>query len=239
MNSLDRNVGAYTGGNVYDFDNEVMLTWYPRRILDLCAGAKSLLELGLGHGHTTSLMAQTFRRHLVLDGSPAVIANFRSTHPDCTAEIREVYFEDFETDERFDVIVMGFILEHVDDPVLVMRRYRRFLAPGGRIFVAVPNAESLNRRVGHAAGLLPDMQALSPNDHLLGHQRYYTVASFSDDIACAGYDVVRMEGIYLKPLMTTQMLALGLSEALIRGFCEVGIRYPELSCGMLAEIAPR
>lgn len=238
-NALDNHVAAYTGSNLYDFDNRILLNWYPARIASLCAGAASLLELGLGHGYTTSILAQNFPRHLVLDGSPAVIANFRSMWPDCPAEVRQTYFETFESDERFDVIVMGFILEHVDDPVQIMDIYRRFLKPGGRMFVAVPNAEVLNRRLGHLAGLLPDMEALSENDYLLGHQRYYTVKTLSADIDQAGYDIVKLEGIYLKPLATSQMVSLNLSEAIIRSFCEVGVDYPELSCGIMAEIRAR
>lgn len=236
VNALDRHVGAYTGNTLYDFDNRIILNWYPPRIIARCQGAASLLELGLGHGFTTTLLAQHFDRHLVLDGSPAVIENFRKTYPECSVDICETYFEEFDTDERFDVIVMGFILEHVDDPVDIMRIYRKFLKPGGRLFAAVPNAEVLNRRLGHLAGLLPDMQELSANDHLLGHQRYYTVQSFTRDIERAGYSVARMEGIYLKPLATSQMVALNLDERLVQAFCEVGIDYPELSCGMLAEI---
>ncbi|MBP2446499.1 class I SAM-dependent methyltransferase [Rhizobium leguminosarum] len=238
-NALDNHLAAYTGDNLYDFDNQILLNWYPPRIAALCEGASSLLELGLGHGYTTSILSKNFERHLVLDGSPAVIANFKAAYPDCPVEVRETYFEVFDTGERFDVIVMGFILEHVDDPVQIMAAYRKFLKPGGRMFVAVPNAEVLNRRLGHLAGLLPDMQALSANDHLLGHQRYYTVDTLKTDIDRAGYDAARLEGIYLKPLTTSQLVALNLSGAIIRSLCEVGINYPELSCGILAEITPR
>nr|WP_211612868.1 class I SAM-dependent methyltransferase [Paraburkholderia haematera] len=66
----------------------------------------------------------------MLEGSPAVMRNFREKHPSTRAKIIETYFEEFSTEERFDVIVMGFILEHVDDhPLLILRRFRTFLAP--------------------------------------------------------------------------------------------------------------
>ncbi len=235
-NALDNHVGAYTGNSLYDFDNQIILTWYPPRIVESCVGAQSLLELGLGHGYATSILSQHFPRHVVLDGSAAVIENFRSTYPNSTAEIVETYFEAFDTDERFDVIVMGFVLEHVDDPVQIMSLYRRFLRPGGRMFVAVPNAEVLNRRLGHLAGLLPDMTALSSNDNLLGHRRYYSVQTLAADINAAGCRVKKLEGIYLKPLTTAQLVALELDARIIKALCELGMDYPELSCGILAEI---
>jgi SAM-dependent methyltransferase len=237
--ALDLHITAYQGQNPYDFDNEILLNWYPQRILMRIQGARSMLELGLGHGFATNRFSGIFERHLVLDGSVAVIENFRKKFPACKSEIVETYFENFNTFEKFDVIVMGFILEHVDDPLQIIAKFREFLTPDGKLFLAVPNAEVLNRRLGHMAGLLPDMQTLSPNDVLLGHKRYYTVASLSADIALAGYKVDRMEGVYLKPFTTSQMISLQLSPAIIQALCEAGVEYPELSCGILAEISAK
>lgn len=235
-NLLDNYLEAYEGDLQYDFDNEILLNWYPQRILKHTQNCKALLELGLGHGYTTSIFSKQFKRHVVLDGSVAIIKNFQAKYPECKAEIIETYFEEFETNEKFDLIVMGFILEHVDDPILILKHYRKFLAPGGRMFLAVPNAEVLNRRLGHIAGLLKNMQELSENDLILGHQRYYTVQSLKDDVIEAGYSIELIEGIYLKPLTTAQMISLNLDKNIITALCEVGVSYPELCCGILAEI---
>lgn len=236
-NKLDNHVQAYQGLSIYDFDNLIQLKWYPERVVEFSKGASSLLELGLGHGITTGVFELHFKRHVVVDASPAVINNFRQRFPDSKVEIAESYFETFDTAERFDVIVFGYILEHVDDPIRILKHFRNFLAPGGRMFVTVPNAEVLNRRLGHLAGLLPDMQQLSDHDLLLGHKRYYTVESLRKDIQQAGYTIQRLEGIYLKPLTTSQMISLNLDDAVIQALCLAAIDYPELSCGILAELA--
>lgn len=236
-NTLDNHVQAYQGVSIYDFDNLIQLKWYPERIVGFSKGATSLLELGLGHGITTSVFGQHFKRHVVVDASPAVINNFRQRFPDSTVEIAKSYFETFDTLERFEVIVFGYILEHVEDPIRVLKHFRNFLAPGGRMFVTVPNAEVLNRRLGHLAGLLPDMQELSEHDLLLGHKRYYTVKSLQEDVRQAGYTIQRLEGIYLKLLPTSQMISLNLSDDVIHALCLAAIDYPELSCGILAELA--
>lgn len=238
-NILDRHVAAYQGDNIYDFDNELLLTWYPNRVLHYAGSAGSLLELGLGHGLTVDIFSRRFRRHLVLEGSRAVIHNFRTKYPNCRADIVETYFEDFSTEELFDVIVMGFILEHVDNPLLILRRFREFLAPGGRMFLAVPNAEVMNRRLGHLAGMLGDITELSENDRLLGHKRYYTVTSLREDVEKAGCGIDRLEGVYLKPFTTRQMLALNLDRKVLDALCALGVEYPELSCGLFAEISVR
>ena len=235
-NILDSHVVAYSGQSLYDFDNKIQLSWYPQRVLLYARSAASILELGLGHGLTTAFFSQHFDRHLALEASPAVIQHFRERYPTCHAEIRETYFEQFESDEKFDLIVMGFVLEHVDNPVEIMSYYRRFLAPGGKMFVTVPNAEVLNRRLGHIAGMLDDIQQLSDHDRMCGHKRYFTVKSLSADVRKAGYEIERIEGIYLKPFTTAQMISLYFTQEVIDALCEVGIEYPELCCGILAQI---
>lgn len=236
-NKLDDHVVAYQGASLYDFDNKILLSWYPQRILMNTREAGSILELGLGHGITTNIFANHFDRHVVLEGSPAVIQNFKERFPACGAQIIETYFEEFYTEEKFDVIVMGFILEHVDDPLRIIKHYKNFLSPGGKFFLAVPNAEALNRRLGYLAGMLEHINALSENDILQGHQRYYTVASLAEETNRAGFKIDRIEGIYLKPLTTSQVISLNLDEKIISALCEVGVDYPELSCGILAQIS--
>lgn len=43
----------------------------------------------------------------------------------------------------FEMITMWQALEHVHEPLLVLRQARRLLVPGGKILVAVPNIDSL------------------------------------------------------------------------------------------------
>ncbi len=235
-NELDTHLAAYEGQNLYDFDNEILLKWYPQRIISKVSEDLSLLELGLGHGFTTNIFSSYFKKHLVLDGSAAVIDHFRKRFPDCSASIQEVYFEEFDTEQKFDLIIMGFILEHVENPVSIMKQYKKYLNSGGRMFIAVPNAEVLNRRLGVIGGVLDDIETLAENDLLLGHKRYYTVNSLIHDIELAGYKIKSMEGIYLKPFTTKQILSLDLERKYIDALCTIAIDYPELSCGILAEI---
>ena len=80
------------------------------------------------------------------------------------------------------------------------------------------------------------MQQLSEHDLLLGHKRYYTVKSLTNDVRNAGYEIERMEGIYLKPFTTKQIMSLNFDDKVIDALCEVGIDYPELCCSMLAQL---
>lgn len=229
---IDQDLTAYDRN--YVLDNNLTLRWYPQRVVDMAqARTGSMLELGLGHGHSTEYFANAFPRYRVLEGSQEMIDRFRERFTTDGIEITRCYFEDFETDERFDAVSMGFILEHVDDPALIIRKYARLLSPDGSIYMAVPNAESLHRRFGHAAGLLDDICALSAADLEFGHKRYFTLDSLLAMVRGEGLEVHEVEGLFLKPITTQQMLDLNLSEAILQGMLKVGVSYPELCNSLL------
>lgn len=45
--------------------------------------------------------------------------------------------------ESFDVITMWHALEHVHEPMPVLREARQLLSPGGKLMITVPNIDSL------------------------------------------------------------------------------------------------
>jgi len=55
--------------------------------------------------------------------------------------------ESYETDDRFDLVLMLNIIEHVADPRAVMERVRRLVAPGGLVLIKTPNHDSLDARL--------------------------------------------------------------------------------------------
>ena len=236
-NHLDDLTKAYDDSSPGSFDNSIVLNWYPDRIMDITTG-ESLLELGLGHGITIMRFWKRFKRHLVIEGSKNIISRFKENHPECTVNIKHTFFEEFESEERFDLIVMGFILEHVDDPSGILCKYKEYLEPGGSVFIAAPNGEALNRRLGHEAGMLPNMMQLGEADLAIGHKRLYNLDKLRELVHLSEYRIKRTEGIFLKPLSTMQLQSLGLSESVIQAMLKVGISYPELSVGILMEIEP-
>ena len=232
---LDDSIPAYQDDFAYALDNRLILNWYPQRIIRLAKG-RSLLELGLGHGYSSLIFSRHFPLYTVIEGSDAVIRQFRESHPDAPIDLRCAYFEDFIAEMRYDHIVMGFILEHVSDPGQILRRYRTYLTPKGSLFVAVPNCAALNKRFGYAAGLIDNLETLSEADRLLGHQRLFTLQSLRELCESEGFSITSVEGIFLKPIATSQILALKLSEPILQAMLKVGVDYPELSVGILMEL---
>lgn len=204
--------------------------WKYSEILDI-----SLLDLGLGHGYSALEFCGKVNEYTILEGDIEIIRQFKQRYGENNIDIVHTYFEDYETEKRFDVVILGFILEHVEDPLYILKKYATLLNENGRLFLAVPNAESLHRRIGHAAGILPDMLQLAETDYLYGHKRYFTHESLRNLCQAAGLRVCREEGLYLKPFTTRQILSLNLDASILDAMCIVGRDYPELSCGILME----
>jgi SAM-dependent methyltransferase len=239
---LDRHAPAYGESFPFHDENNRMLAGYAARMLASIGGKSRLRWLSLGVGHQVVIrtllerLSGALDRFVILEGAPALIESLRrEVDLPPLVEPIETMFETYEAAEPFDVIEMGFVLEHVDDPLALLRRYRDQLREGGALFAAVPNARSLHRLVGQAAGLLDDVFALSPADHQLGHKRYFDQASFTAMVVEAGFRIVRTEGILLKPLTTRQLDSLGLSPAILGAFDQVAAGLPGISNAIFIE----
>lgn len=233
--NLDAVTSEYLPNAATAIENDLILNWYPERIIRRFGSVGSILELGIGHGYTPGLFNAACDRHVIIEGSQLVFDLFKEKSPDFSGEVVFSYFENFETDERFDVIVMGFILEHVDDPGMLLNRFKRFLKPGGRIFVAVPNAKSMNRRLGFELGKIDNIYDLNANDHALGHKRQYCRDTLKQEMQDHGYVISLEEGIYLKPLPLAVLKTLPDFQENLDAMLRVGIDFPDLCVALLME----
>ncbi len=234
--NLDDYVEAYDNDFLYSLDNRLILQWYPQRILKKINDG-SLLELGLGHGHTIQyfLNSQKISHYRIIEGSEQIIENFLRQNYDVSIDIIHDRFETYDSEDKFDNIVMGFVLEHVDDPVLLINKYIQYLKPESSLFITVPNSDALNRRFGYEAGLLDELDQLSEADLQLGHKRYFNLDSLNFIAQKCGLTVKSFEGLFLKPITTNQIKLLDLDEKILHAMLKVGIKYPELCTGILME----
>lgn len=231
-NKLDKLAKAYNKDAEFSLDNRLITSWYPHRVRELSLG-NSVLELGIGHGYSNVLFSKLFHRHVILEGSRYLINQFKQENPDNSSEIVEVMFEEFETNEKFDVIVLGFVLEHVQYPVRILKKYKKFLNKNGIMFVAVPNGATLPKRIGLAAGMITNVMSLSKFDKELGHYRLYNVDTLKKEVELAGLLPKLVEGIFLKTATSDQIQKLKLSEDVLQGMLKVGIDFPDLCVGIL------
>lgn len=187
------------------------------------------LELGCSTGLMTSLLSPLVQRLVVVDGSAANLAAARQR----VGGARHVTFlhqgwEEFQPQGPFDDVLLVRGLEHVDDPISLLKRIRGWLTQGGRLHVIVPNALSLHRRIGLYMGLLQDLHELHEGDLRVGHRRVYDRQMLLHHLGSAGFVPTHCQGILLKPLSNQQMQAW--PEALVRAFYRAGLELPDY-CG--------
>jgi len=164
----------------------------------------ALLDLACGDGLLTEQFTEHFSPVVGVDASAAHIQTARQRCPD--VEFHVSLIEDFETEQRFDTITLLNVLEHVVDPVAILRRAAGWLVPGGCIVAQVPNARAVNRRIGQLMGVLDNLYELSDWDiNVAGHRRYYDLADLIVDFDRAGLQMVLVGGIFFKPFSTPQM----------------------------------
>lgn len=95
MNNLDDVTSEYLPNAATAIENDLMLHWYPKRIVERFGHCESLLELGLGHGFTASIFNAACDKQVIVEGSRVVIDLFRKNHPDFLAGLVFDYLEAF------------------------------------------------------------------------------------------------------------------------------------------------
>jgi 2-polyprenyl-3-methyl-5-hydroxy-6-metoxy-1,4-benzoquinol methylase len=184
------------------------------------------LEMGPAEGIMTPHLDRAFPDLTLVEGAEAFCAGLRQRFPDATV-VRSL-FEDFTPIAPFDTIVLGHVLEHVGNPVEVLRKAGSWLAPAGVICCAVPNARSLHRQAGVMLQMLDTVHSLNPTDLHHGHRRVYDPETFRADFLKAGLRLRTCGGYWIKPLSNRQMED-GWSPDTIHAFMQLGESYPDIA----------
>jgi ubiquinone/menaquinone biosynthesis C-methylase UbiE len=106
-------------------------------VVDRVSGG-SLLEVGCGDGGMTVQLAPRVDTLLALDVSRPSLAALEQLQ---LANVRTVHgmVETFESEQRFDRVVMSEVVEHLPHPRAAVEASLRFLGPGGRLLVTTPH----------------------------------------------------------------------------------------------------
>ncbi len=196
------------------------------KILQRFLNGSRVLELGPAEGVMTELLSKTGKDLTLVEGSSVFCENLRQRFPN--ANVVHTLFEQFEPKERFDTIVLGHVLEHVQNPDQILRRVHTWLKPGGRIFAAVPNARSVHRQAAVLMGLLPQEDTLNDKDIHHGHRVVFNPETFRAAFTKAGYNIDVFGGYWLKPVSNSQ-IENSWSPAMVDAFMQLGERYPDIA----------
>lgn len=223
-----------------DYDDgpfdRVMRT-YMVRTLEPFFKTGNALEIGCFNGAFSVHLAKLFADLTVVDAVDEFLDNVRRLVGDRAKTVCTL-IEDFDTDQKFDNIFLTHILEHLIDPVSVLKKASTLLSPGGRIHLVVPNGGAASRQIAVKMGILNTCSSLSEADTKHGHRRVYFLDSLVGEVRDAGLKVVQTGGIFFKPLANFQFDKLMggelISNRFMEGCYELGKEHPALSASVYA-----
>lgn len=127
--------------NKHTQSNHGQFPKYAQNLLNFIGKSSGkLLDVGCGFGWLVWQAKALGYDAIGIDiSSPFVQAGKKKLHVD----LRRSSLEDYKTPEKFDIIVMNHVLEHIEDPNKFLKKAHSLLAANGALCVAVPNIHSL------------------------------------------------------------------------------------------------
>jgi SAM-dependent methyltransferase len=158
-----------------------------QRVLDIgCGSCVSLLEVRNLGGESWGIET---------DPNVRAIAD----HFGLTVHIGSIHDNPFPGAD-FDLIVLNQVIEHVPDPIALLKLVRGRLRSGGRVVLAFPNAGSLNKLISGRKWI---------NWHIPYHLHHYNKRSFPKIAKQAGYEVASVRTITPNLWTVLQLRAYG------------------------------
>ncbi len=151
--------------------------------------AKSILEFGCGEAPLGEALKKRQKCRVVgieLDPAAAAVAEKRIDAV-YRGDVREIVSI---MDERFDWIIGGDIVEHLDEPWSFLDDLRNVANPGGHLLLSIPNLAN--------ASLVTDLLR-GRFDYVymgltcVGHLRFFTRQTIADMLTIAGWTVVAID----------------------------------------------
>jgi 2-polyprenyl-3-methyl-5-hydroxy-6-metoxy-1,4-benzoquinol methylase len=215
----------------YQFDFDVMHPYMIRSFTPFFRQG-NLLELGSSKGFFTQRLLQHFADITCVEASDEALLEARRRLGNKVQYINSV-FEEVSLQSRYDNIVLTHVLEHLDDPVRVLKRINEeWLADGGRFFLVCPNANAPSRQIAVKMGLIANNAAVTLAEQEHGHRITYTLDTLERDAVAAGLKVIHRSGIFFKALANfqwDQILQTDIiSKEYLDGCYKLGQIYPDL-----------
>jgi 2-polyprenyl-3-methyl-5-hydroxy-6-metoxy-1,4-benzoquinol methylase len=157
-----------------------------------------LLDVGCSTGIFAGVAQARGWEVVGVDPSTWAIARARARCPGAVFESHLLHELRFHPD-RFDVITLWDVLEHVSSPVELLQRLKVWLVPGGWLFLSLPNADSM------AARLMGKRWVLLLREHLW----YFAPPTIGRLLAGVGFSLVHHRPKRVRFSLTTIASRLG------------------------------
>ena len=212
--------------SLYAFGASKIMVEYSFKIFSRYIQGENILEMGPAEGVMTQLLYALDKKLTLVEGAKTFCDSLKERFPN--AEVMNSLFEEYQPSQTFDNIVLGHVLEHVENPIDILSRAANWLSPQGRILAAVPNSRSIHRQAAVIMGLLPFEEALNEMDKHHGHRRVFNPETYRQAFLQSGLEIDVFGGYWLKPLSSGQIEQTWTNE-MLAAFMQLGERYPDIA----------
>ena len=215
----------------YSFDYDVMHPFMIKAFEPFFRDG-NFLELGSYKGDFTKRFLPYFSDVTCVEASDEAI-NIAKNELGDKIKFHNSMFENVSLPAKYDNIVLTHVLEHIDNPVGVLKRINdEWLSDKGRFFLVCPNANAPSRQIAVKMGLITHNAAVTSAEKEHGHNITYTLDTLERDAKAAGLNVVHRSGIFFKALANFQWDKLLntdiISKEYLEGCYQLGQQYPDL-----------
>ncbi len=153
--------------------------------------AGTMLDVGCGEGYALAF----FREHgWTVKGFDFSSAGVESKNPGCidvlkTGDVFEHLEAEIKAGVSYDVVWLQNVLEHVIDPIALLRSLRTLIAPNGIAVVTVPNDCSITQRAAIEHQHIDHAFWVAPPDHLSYFEHNSLIAT-ANETGWASLDVL-------------------------------------------------
>lgn len=215
----------------YNFDFDVMHPYMIRSFQPFFKTG-SCLELGSFKGDFTKRLLPFFDDITCVEASENAIEEARKQLGEKITYFNSL-FEEVSLPSKYDNIILTHVLEHLDNPVALLRRINEeWISDEGRLFLVCPNANAPSRQIAVKMGLISHNCAVTKAEAEHGHRITYSLDTLERDVREGGLNVFYRSGIFFKALanfqwdklLTTDII----SSEYLDGCYELGHQYPDL-----------
>ena len=194
------------------------------------------LEMGCFKGDFTELLEKDFKNLTVIEASDELV-EFTKQRVGGNVKFITSTFEDYDGNSQYDYIFLMHTLEHLDEPVEVLRQTKQWLNNSGKLFLICPNANAPSRQIAVKMGLITHNAAVTPGEKEHGHRNTYSLDTLEREAYLAGLNTIHRTGIFFKALANYQWDRLLqtdiISKEYLDGCVKLGHQYPDLCASIM------
>lgn len=209
-----------------------------RILLNSKSSDEEVLEIGIGSGDTILMLIKNFQNVTCLDSNPEICSKMKYLLSKKSNKVKIINskIENAKLSQiGYKHIILQNMLEHLEDPIGVLKYLKNYLNSDGYMYITVPLANSLHRILGVLKGCISQIKELSKTDIEYGHYRVYSPDLLRKHILDAGLNIEYELPFYIKPLQTCYLKQLPLEAH--KDLFLLGQKVPEFASYIYIEVS--